>query len=219
MSDLSSQTFLTALARFIARRGCPTSIYSDNGRNFVGAAKVIKSDFQKLLKEIHVQSEIKYEPQSLQWHFIPAAAPHMGGLWEAGVKSFKMHMKKSASQLKYTFEEFSTLLSTIEACLNSRPLGSLSDDPEDLSALSPGHFLVGGPLLAPSEPEETSAPLSLVNRWRKVKAMQHLLCRRWKEEYLMELHKRNKWKTPQLNLEINDLVVLKNEPLSPTSGV
>ena len=33
----------------------------------------------------------------------------------------------------------------------------------------------------------------------------------------MELHKRNKWKTPQLNLEINDLVVLKNEPLSPTS--
>ena len=65
-------------------------------------------------------------------------------------------------------------------------------------------------LLPPAEPEEMSTPLSLVNRWRKVKAMQHTLCRRWKEDYLQELHKHHKWKQPPANLEINYLVALKN---------
>lgn len=54
--------------------------------------------------------------------------------------------------------------------------------------------------------------VNYINRWRKLKALQQEICRRWKEEYLKEMHKRNKWKFPQVNLKENDLVVLKNEP-------
>lgn len=216
VSDLSTPAFLAALARFIARRGCPNCIFSDNGRNFVGAAKEIDVNFEKCVKEMSDIAVAKHQHQHLSWRFIPAAAPHMGGLWEAGVKSFKMHFKKTAGQMKYTFEEFSTLLSTIEACLNSRPIGPLSESVEDLSALTPGHFLIGSALLTPAEPEELNPAISIVNRWRKVKAMQHEICRRWKEEYLKELHKRTKWKSPQIDLQENDFVVLRNEPLCPT---
>ena len=99
----------------------------------------------------------------------------MGGLWEAGVKSFKTHLKKSVAELKFTFEEFSTIVSTIEACLYSRPLGALSEDPGDFSALTPGHFLIGSLLLSPAEPEELAAPISLLNRWRKLKAITHFM--------------------------------------------
>ena len=74
----------------------------------------------------------------------------MGGLWEAGVKSFKQHFKKVAHPFKFTFEEFSTLLAKIEACLNSRPLSPMSEVPADFTALTAGHFLIGGPLLAPT---------------------------------------------------------------------
>lgn len=52
---------------------------------------------------------------------------------------------------KYTFEEYSTLLTRIEACSNSRPLSPQNEDPQDLTALTPKHFLEGGPLLAPPE--------------------------------------------------------------------
>ncbi|XP_037810628.1 uncharacterized protein LOC119602902 [Lucilia sericata] len=216
VSDLTTTAFLASLARFIARRGCPSCVYSDNGRNFVGASKEIDANFEKHIKDLRDIVVEKYGHQRLKWHFIPAAAPHMGGLWEAGVKSFKMHFKKMAGQLKYTFEEFSTLLATIEACLNSRPLGPLSENVDDLSALTPAHFLIGSAMLTPVEPEELNSPMSIINRWRKVKAMQQDICRRWKDEYLKELHKRNKWKFPEKNLKENDLVVLRSEPLCPT---
>ena len=118
--------------------------------------------------------------------------------------------------MKFTFEEFSTILTSIEACLNSRPLGSLSDNIDDVAALTPGHFLIGTSLVHPAEPEELDSPISIVHRWRKVKSMQHELARRWKNEYLTEMFKRNKWKHPKPNLRENDLVVLRNEPLCPT---
>ncbi|KAH8298683.1 hypothetical protein KR044_010227, partial [Drosophila immigrans] len=76
----------------------------------------------------------------------------MGGLWEAGVKSFKTLFIKATSTTRYTFEELATLLSRVESCLNSRPISPMSEDPTDLLALTPGHFLIGRPLLSINEP-------------------------------------------------------------------
>ncbi|XP_046810918.1 uncharacterized protein LOC124420799 [Lucilia cuprina] len=158
-----------------------------------------------------------YGINGLSWRFIPAGAPHMGGLWEAGVRSFKLHFRKEAHSGKYTFEELSTVLARIEACLNSRPLSPMSDDPNDIVALTPGHFLIGSPILAPPEPSIYQSPLSLLNRYRKVKALTQHFCRRWKEEYLSGLHKRYKWKYPERDIITGDLVVIRNEQMTPTS--
>ncbi|GBP98182.1 hypothetical protein EVAR_69033_1 [Eumeta japonica] len=124
-SDLSTQAFSAAFNRFVSRRGCPQHLHSAN-----------------------------YAHQTILWHFIPAGAPHMGWLWEAGVKSFKLHFRKVAVSNKNTFEEFTTLLSKIEACLNSRPISPISANPIDLCALTPGHFLIGGPILSSVDPKE-----------------------------------------------------------------
>ncbi|XP_073820655.1 uncharacterized protein [Musca autumnalis] len=140
----------------------------------------------------------------------------MGGLWEAGVKSFKTHLKKCIPKMNFTFEEFSTILSKIEACLNSRPLSPASEDPSDLSPLTPGHFLIGTPILAPPEPDVSDQDVSLVNRWKRLKIISQYFCNRRKTEYLHELHRRTKWKYQQDNLKEGDLIVLKDERSAPT---
>ncbi|CAD6997982.1 unnamed protein product [Ceratitis capitata] len=214
-SDLSATTFLAAFSRFVARRGCPRNMYSDNGTNFVGASKTLKQEFKQFLSEAVRLTNQSYAHQEISWHFIPPGAPHMGGLWEAGVKSFKIHFRKVATAMRFTMEEFATLLAKIEACLNSRPISPMSENPESMEPLTPGHFLIGSPLLGIAEPETNGNAMSIINRWQKLKALHQGFCQRWKAEYLKELHKRFKWQHPQRNIEVDDLVVVKEDNLPP----
>ncbi|XP_073811867.1 uncharacterized protein [Musca autumnalis] len=216
-SSLSTHNFLEAFQRFIARRGCPKALFSDNGTNFVGASRAVEKDYRNFMRDTRDRVSCSYGYQELSWNFIPAGAPHMGGLWEAAVRSFKIHFRKYAKNLKYTFEEFSTVLARIEACLNSRPLGPVNDNPHDMVALTPGHFLIGAPLLSPPEPLCDDGSISLINRYRKIQALTQQLCNRWRKEYLHNLQKRYKWKFPQRDLQVDDLVVVRHEQLPPTS--
>jgi hypothetical protein len=45
VSNLTSEAFIAALKRFIARRGSIDHLYSDNGSNFVGANRELKAFF------------------------------------------------------------------------------------------------------------------------------------------------------------------------------
>ncbi|XP_036322184.1 uncharacterized protein LOC118736204 [Rhagoletis pomonella] len=180
------------------------------------SSRSLRSEMKAFIAEARDKTVSKYGHQTLTWHFIPPAAPHMGGLWEAGVKSFKNHFKKIASTHKYTFEDLSTFLCRVESCLNSRPLSPSSSEPTDLEPLTPGHFLIGGHLLAPPELDVNENPASIVNRWQKLKALHQTFCRRWKSEHLSELQKRIKWKHPKENIKPGDLVVIKEDNLAPT---
>ncbi|XP_044317455.1 uncharacterized protein LOC123038061 [Drosophila rhopaloa] len=91
-----------AFSRFSARRGCPHHIYSDNGKTFVGASTSLSKDFIEATRSLILS---KYSLQNVTWHFNPPGAPHMGALWEAGVKSFKTHFYKQTAGGKYSFEE------------------------------------------------------------------------------------------------------------------
>lgn len=64
------------------------------------------------------------------------------------MKSFKSHLKKVVGDVRLTFEELTTVLVQIEACLNSRPLTPLPDSDDGIDALTPGHFLIGKPIEA-----------------------------------------------------------------------
>ncbi|XP_075157769.1 uncharacterized protein LOC142231036 [Haematobia irritans] len=213
-SSLTSDAFLAAFDRFVGRRGYPAKVFSDNGTNFVGANRILVNEHKKFLQSAEKSLVDKYSVHGCSWHFIPPQAPHMGGLWEAGVKSMKVHLKKVAGNLKYTFEEFSTLLIRIESILNSRPISPISETPSDLIALTPGHFLKGSPLTA--IPEDYSDNISITNRWQRLKVLQLQFAKRWKFEYISELQKRYKWKTSQHNLKENDFVIVKDDNLPPT---
>ncbi|CAB0014127.1 unnamed protein product [Nesidiocoris tenuis] len=113
-----------------------------------------------------------------------------------------------------TFEEAYTVLTGIEACLNSRPLTAMSDDPSDPTPLTPAHFLVGSPLTLPPEPDySTKKPL--VKRWQRLQQIQQQFWDQWHTEYLSSLQQRNKWRFPQNSIPIGTLVTIKDENLKP----
>jgi hypothetical protein len=130
VTSLTTEAFIVALRRFIARSGKQKTITSDNGTNFQGAA----NQLHKVYKMLHSSSEIARVQDFLvkegcDWKFIPPHTPHFGGLWEAVVKSMKYHLRRTLGSHIATYEELCTLLAEIEACLNSRPLCTLSSDP------------------------------------------------------------------------------------------
>ena len=107
----------------------------------------------------------------VQWHAPPERAPHFGGLWEAAVKSAKLQLKKVVGTQRLTYEEFHTILTQVEACLNSRPLLSISSHTLDgITILTPAHFLLQRPAMAYQE-EAITAPPSLQQRWNLTKAI------------------------------------------------
>lgn len=125
-------------------------MYSDNGTTFVGADRELTIAFRATLRDPDFRN--KTAGDRVSWHFIPPSAPHFGGLWEAGVRSVKHHLRRVMGSHTLTFEEFSTLLCNIEACLNSRPLAPLSDAHDETGPLTPGHFLIGAAITTSPEP-------------------------------------------------------------------
>lgn len=219
VSDLSTPAFLAAYRRFTSRRGLPQHIHSDNGSNFLGASRILRKEAGMHLLKVSEDIINEIANSGSVWHFIPPASPHFGGLWEAGIKSMKQHLKKVIGDSTLTFEELSTLLSQIEACLNSRPLCPTTSDPSDNSALTPGHFLIGDALLAP--PENITLPLSIHvhTRWQLVQKMRNDFWKRFQHEYLVRLQNRPKWASKSPNLDINDLVLVMDDNLPPCRWV
>ncbi|XP_062534775.1 uncharacterized protein LOC134203952, partial [Armigeres subalbatus] len=144
VSDLSTPAFLSALRRFVARRGRICELHSDNGTAFKGAANVLHRIYEMLkLNDSDRESITNWcAEQEIQWKFIPPRAPHFGGLWEAAVKSCKHHLLREIGQTSISWEDMTTLLAQIEMCLNSRPLTPLPTDPADLKYLPQAIFLL-----------------------------------------------------------------------------
>jgi len=210
----STPAFLGAYARFVARRGLPASIYSDNGTTFVGADREMTVAFRTALRDPNFQNRTAAD--NVCWHFIPPAAPHFGGLWEAGVRSVKHHLRRMVGAHTLTFEEMYTLLCGIEACLNSRPLAPLSDALDDYEPLTPGHFLIGGALTARPEPSTLNLHENRLTRWQLVRQLTERFWKVWQGDYVNTLQQRAKWRrqlTP--DIRVGKLVLLRNSLLPP----
>jgi hypothetical protein len=216
VSNMTMEAFMAAFKRFTSRRGFVKEMWSDHGTNFVAASKELLETWRLGQCSIPVELAALLDTKGTKWKFIPPGSPNHGGLWEAGVKSIKFHLKRTIGDATPTFEELNTLLTQIEACLNSRPLSPLSDHPDDLEPLTPSHFLVGEPLITIPERDFTEYKVHSLSRWQYIQKMLQIFWRKWQSEYLTRLQQRPKWKTKQPEFQIGDLVMIKDQRYPPS---
>ncbi|GFU46107.1 integrase catalytic domain-containing protein [Trichonephila clavipes] len=213
VSDLTTQTFIASLKRFIARRGRPSLIFSDNGKTFIGANAELKRLYKLVINPDPELAGFLVD-ENINWKFLPPRAPNFGGLWEAGVKSFKFHFKREAGNSRFTYEEFLTIMTQIEGILNSRPLTPLSTDIDDLSVLTPAHFLIGRPITSISEPNIIHIETNRLNIYQRLTKIVQSIWKRWSNNYLSNLQQRSKWKFEKDNARVGDLVLIKEDNLA-----
>lgn len=210
VSALTTEAFLAAFARFANRRGRVESIRSDNATNFEGAS----NEFEAIIAEQwqEAANDRTMRDDGIVWHFNPPYAPHMGGIHEAAVKSAKHHLRRVVGAQQLTFEEMATLLTHIEACLNSRPLVALTNEQSDALALTPAHFLIGEPLISPLMRNLIDVPRNKLSHFELLQKFAQEFWDRWSDEYVKSLINRTKWRHSHENLKIGDIVLVLSEP-------
>lgn len=203
LTSLSSEAFLQTLRRFIARRGRPSVIYSDQGKNFCGASKLFTDP---------AHSKIRNEAlvKNITWKFNPPAAPWWGGWWERLIGCTKQILRRILGRASLEFEELYTIICDIESLMNSRPLTTISEDTEDLVPLTPSMFLQGI--------RETGLPdldnlenVNLKGRLRYLLKLKKDLRSRFRVEYLGQLKNSKGVAKNDKKIAVGDVVLVGHD--------
>ncbi|XP_037400651.1 uncharacterized protein LOC119265122 [Pygocentrus nattereri] len=213
IETMTTASFINGLRRFSAIRGPIKTIRSDQGTNFIGACKELK------LNTTDPELKTYLKDNKSTWIFNPPHSSHMGGVWERMIGIARrildaLLLKLNPSYL--THEILVTLMAEVTAIMNSRPLVSVSSDPEAPAVLTPSMLLTHkkDTLAAPSGDFDVN---DLSNKhWRRVQALADAFWKRWRQEYLTTLQTKGKWNMEKPNLQVGDVVLLKDSQMKRT---
>ncbi|XP_063528990.1 uncharacterized protein LOC134755355 isoform X5 [Cydia strobilella] len=215
LRGLESANFLAALRRFIARRGKPKELVSDNSTTFHGASNELK-DLQKYLQDSSSELVSHCADEGIKWSFIPVYTPHMGSLWESSIKLTKYHLKRVLGLSLLTYEQFVSILYQVESMVNSRPLCPLPSSNPDYPVLTPAHFLIGkAPNSLPDE-DYNHVPKNRLTHYQLLQQITQDFWRRWSRDYIGTLQERTKWRSARgPSLAVDTVVLVRDERLPP----
>lgn len=221
--SLSSESFVRAFRRFVARRGKPSVIISDNGKNFILARKLLEPSLQKNpLRSAEYETFLKNN--KIKWSLITERSPWKGGFFERLVGSVKRHLRRVVGNSYLTLPELNTILIEIEYVVNCRPLTFVSDRLENVHPIRPIDFLspnVNTQILSSlsivySELSKNSNKESLTLYWQRSQEKLDLFWKKWTTDYLLSLRERaQKVSDSKQPLTQNDDIVLIYEENLP----
>ena len=203
--NLTTDSAIQAIRRFVARRGVPKVMYSDNAATLRGASTELRRAVEGLSDEGLGDA---MSARRIQWKHVPPLSPHMAGAWERLVKSVKISLKAVLKERSPRAEVLHTLMAEVEAIVNTRPLVHVSLDSRDAEVLTPQHLLSGYPTEYSAPGEFEAKEVNLRKQWRVTQALSDAFWRTWVTHYLPTLTNRRKWHGEVPNLEVGDLVLV-----------
>lgn len=210
MESMDTSSFIHALRRFFAIRCAVKLLRSDCGTDFVSACRELQIDKRGCHND---KINTFLEDSGCQWQFNPPHASHMGGSWERMIGVSRRILDAILLQhgnAKLTHEVLVTFMAEVTAVVNARPLTTVSTDPEHPQILTPAMLLtqkVGTPPVPPGQFDNHDLFRA---QWRRVQYLANIFWTRWKREYLSGLQYRHKWSTPKPNLQVGDVILLKD---------
>lgn len=188
---MDADSFLMALRRFIARRGTPAELYSDQGTNFRGGERELWEAFAAISPDL----KLLLAPHSIHFHFNPPAAPHFGGAWEWEIRSVKTPLYTTVGAQPLQEEVFHTVLIEVEGILNSKQLGYVPFDVSDPDPVTPNCLLMGRP--DGSLPQVVYAKDELLSgwQWKHAQVLADHFWTRFIRLHLPGVQSRQKWQS------------------------
>ena len=204
--SLTTDSFLGVFSRFIARRGRPTVVFSDNGTNLTSAEKELRRLIDSFNQE---QINMHLTQNQIEWKFLPPYASHMAGACERLIQSTKRILRALIRQQTLTDESLHCFIVEVERILNDRPLTSPNDPCEP--SITPAMLLQGRCTI--SLPAGNFDKKDAYSRrwWRQVQYISDVFWKRWIKEYLPTLQRRSKWNQVRESLKQGDLVLVVDE--------
>lgn len=117
--------------------------------------------------------------RGVQWSFNPPAASHHGGVWARLIRMIRQVLYSILKEQHLDDEGLKTLLCEVEAILNSRPITTVTEDDQDLEAVTPNHILLlkAQPTFPPGLFQRSD--LYIRRRWKQVQYLADLFWKRW----------------------------------------
>ena len=213
-SSLETDSFIHALRRFLCRRGPVRQLRSDQGTNFIGARRELKEALEEMNHD-RIRSELlKQECDWINFKMNTPGASHMGGVWERQIRSVRAVLSSllSSNPTRLDDESLRTFMCEAESIINSRPLTvDQLTDPDSPEPLTPNHLLtMKSKILLPPPGNFQPADAYVRKRWRRVQYLTNEFWSRWRKEFLLSLQERQKWSRPRRNLNVDDIVIVKD---------
>lgn len=210
LSLIDIDSFLMAFRRFIARRGKPAEVYSDQGTNFRGGERELREAFTQMSPDL----QKRLAKQQVSFRFNPPAAPHFGGAWEREIRSIKTALYTTIASQSVKEEVLRTVLVEIEGILNAKPLGYVSADISDVDPVTPNYLLMGRPDSSLPQVVYPESQMRGRRSWRHSQVLADHFWFAFIRHYLPTLQTRSKWRAPVDNIK-EGAVVLLADPQIP----
>ena len=228
VKGLSAQLFLDCLRRFIARRGKPSLIISDNAPQFRLVKSVLDHQWMNVYRDETVLNFFSYE--GIQWQFTIALAPWQGGFYERLIGMVKKSLRKGMGRKLLYWDKLTTLLAEVEAILNTRPLTYVYEEFSSGFVLTPANFLIGDcnntiPFSSDDIEDEmeylpkVDSAKELLLYWKRNQKQLQLFWKYWTQDYLLNLretlpltHKGPKAQVKR-QPKIGEIVIIKDDNL------
>lgn len=213
--DLTTAEYIMALENFIARWGIPNTMYTDNGKNFVGGEREIYELHEQFLSQTNALTRL-FEVKRIKFKRLPARASHMAGIWERAVGMTKYHMHRVMKDTNLTARRFDHVLEQIECGLNSRPLWAVTSNSDDIEVLTPSHFYKFQPINTLPRPDLTHIKMNRLDQYQYLYRLYTDFWKCWSKEYIDHLQLRHKWQNKEANVRVGHIVVMQEDNIPPS---